>query len=680
MIVKSICPYCGVGCGIEIESKNGKVLKILPQKDHPLSKGKLCIKGSFLKEVVNSKERLKFPLLNKGRSFKKISWKEAINLVAEQFSRIKKTYGSNSIGIFASTKCTNEENYLLQKFARVAIGTNNIDNPTRLCHAPTSYGLYQVLGNSAMTNSYEDLSESELILIFGDNPALTQPVAFELISKERENKEIVVVDVKKTETAEKADDFLMIKPNTDVLFLVGMAKVILEENLEDQEFIKKRTEGFENFKEKVKSFDLKEISELTGIKEEKIREISRKYAKTKKAAIVYGMGITQQSNSLETILALTNLVLLTGHVGKPGTGLNPLRGCNNVQGCCDMGCLPNVYPGYSSLTEETIKKFKKIWKVNSLPISKGLSLVEMVEAIPERILGLYVVGVNPLISFPDLNRIERDFKNLEFLVVQDIFLTETAELADVVLPSACFAEKTGTFTNSERRVQLIQKAAKPPGKALEDWKIVKLIAKKMGFGKYFNFKSPEQIFEEIRKCVGIYSGMSYGKLKKKSLQWPCDKENPNGTKILYGKSFGKKEKAVFYPPTFTRKEFNEDFPFVLTTFRFLEHYNTGSMSRRVEFLKKIKPEALLEMNEEDAKELGIKEGEKVKVISPLAEVEAKVKFSHICKGCVALPFHFKETKTNKLIWRRLDPVSKIPSLKYCYVRIEKISKAQEKNQ
>ncbi|MEM7825682.1 MAG: formate dehydrogenase subunit alpha, partial [Candidatus Aenigmatarchaeota archaeon] len=619
MKVFSVCPYCGVGCGLEVQVEKGKIIKINPQKDHVINKGRVCVKGATLLQVTNYPERLKHPMVKKEDKFERVSWDKALDIIANELTRIRDTYGKNSIGIFSSTKCTNEENYLIQKFARVVIGTNNIDNCTRLCHASTITGLYEILGKSAMTNSYEDLSEADCILAFGVNPAVTQPIGFDrILEMKKHGGKLVVVDVRKTETAEKADIFVKVNPNTDILFVVGLMKVILENGLEKKVFIKERTLGFEQFKKSLEKFDLKNISKLTGVDEEKIREIALLYAKAKKAAVLLGMGITQHSNGVENILTITDLVLLTGNFGKPGSGINPLRGCNNVQGACDTGALPNIYPGYSSLTEETIRKFERTWKVKDLPISKGLTEYEMIEAIPERILSMYIIGNNPVVSLPNADRVEENLKNLEFLVVQDIFMTETARLANIVLPAADFLEKTGTFTNSERRVQLINKAVEPPGEAKEDWIIVKLLAEKMGFKDQFNFSSTEEIFNEMKKVIPQYSNITYKKLGRKGIQWPCDKKNLKGTKILYTKDFGYPGKrAIFYPVSFVGPQsLNHSYPYLLISHRWFEHFNTGVMTRKVEVLNRIKPEAYVEISKDDAEELKIKDGEIIKISSP----------------------------------------------------------------
>jgi len=676
MKILSVCPYCGVGCGVELEVENGKIIKVNPQKDHPVNKGRLCIKGATLLDVVNHPDRLKYPMIKRNGKFERISWDEALDLIAKEFTRIRDTYGKNSIGIFASTKCTNEENYVIQKFARVVIGNNNIDNCTRLCHASTVTGLYEILGKSAMTNSYEDLAESDCILAFGVNPVATQPIGFDaMLNLKKHGGKLIVIDVRKSETAEKADIFVQINPNTDVALAAGMLKIILEEKLEKRDFIKERTTGFEELLKSLEKFDLKKVSEITGVKEEVIREVALLYGRAEKAAILFGMGITQQTNGVENVLALTDLVLVTGNFGKPGSGINPLRGCNNVQGSCDVGALPNVYPGYSSLTEETRKKFEKLWKVKGLPMSKGLTETEIVEGIPERIIGMYIIGDNAVMSLPNSNRVKKNLENLGFLVVQDIFMNETAKLAHIVLPAADFAEKTGTSTNSERRVQMVNKAVDAPEEAKEDWLIVKLLAERMGFEEQFNYNSSEGIFKEIRKAVPQYSGITYKKLGNKGIQWPCNKNNPKGTKFLYEKDFGYPgKKAVFYPLSFVGpQELNHVYPFNLISYRQLEHFNTGVMTRKAEALNKIKPEPFVEISKEDAEELKINDGEKIKLESPFGEVEIKAKISErVKKGLVAIPNHFSEAVVNKVIGPFLDPVSKIPAFKFCNVKIVKL--------
>ncbi len=669
-LVKSVCPYCGVGCGLFLKVGKGKIIGVVPDKDHPVSKGELCIKGAALDNVVNSRERLRYPLIKKNGKLVKTTWEKAIKAVADKFFEIKMKYGQNSLGVFSSAKCTNEENYLIQKFARVCLGTNNIDNCTRLCHAPSFSAMNEELHRGAMTNSYEDLPEADCILIIGSNPAATQPIGFHrLLECQKRGGRIITVDVRRSETAEKSNLFLQINPGTDVFFAAALLKIILSEGKENSLFICENVSGFEEMKKYLEKYPLEIMAKTCGVSETLLKNVAYIYATAKSSAIINGMGVTQQPFGVEGVLAIANLALLTGNIGKPGSGINPLRGCNNVQGSCDMGCLPDFYPGYAPLSEGTVKKFQALWNAE-LPVEKGFSETEMIEAIGEKILGMYIIGENPALSHPNLNETEKNLKDLEFLVVQDMFLTETARLADVVLPAASFAEKTGTVTNTERRVQLIGQALKPEG-CKTDFEIVNLIAKEMGFKKQFACKKPEEIFSEIRGAVPQYSGITYQRLEKRPMQWPCNKENPDGTRIIF--SDNKKKDFVFYPVVLKYARENPDYPLKLISHRSLEQYNTGTFSRKVEALNKIRPENFLEVNKTDAAKLSIADNETVKVVSEFGELQIKAKISDVPIGVVAAENHFCESPLNKLTSSIVDPVSKTPAYKSCRVRIEKIA-------
>jgi len=670
-LVKSVCPYCGVGCSLFLKVEKGKVAGVQPDREHPVSKGELCIKGATVDKVVNSKERLRYPLVKKNGKLVKTTWENAIKIVADKFFEIKMRYGQNSLGVFSSAKCTNEENYLIQKFARVALGTNNIDNCTRLCHAPSLSAMNEELHRGAMTNSYEDLPEAECILIIGSNPAVTQPIGFHrLLECQRRGGRIITVDVRKTETAEKSNLFVQIKPGTDVFFAGALLKILIAEGKENSLFICENVAGYGEMKKYLEKYPLEIMTKTCGVSETLIKNVALIYASAKSSAIINGMGVTQQPFGVEGVLALANLALLTGNIGKPGSGINPLRGCNNVQGGCDMGCLPDFYPGYAPLTENTVRKFERLWNAE-LPVEKGMTETEMIEAIGEKILGMYVIGENPMMSHPNLNVAEKNLKDLEFLVVQDMFLTETAKMADVVLPAAAFAEKTGTVTNTERRVQLINQALKPDG-CKTDLEIVNLIAKQMGFKKQFACKKPEDVFSEIRSSVPQYSGFTYPRLAKRSMQWPCNKENPEGTKIIF--SDGKKKNFVFYPVVLKYMRENIEYPLALISHRSLEQYNTGTFSRKVEALNKISPENFLEISRIDATKLNIIDNENVKVVSEFGEILIKAKISdRVSAGVVAAENHFCESRLNRLTSSVTDPVSKTPAYKSCQVRVEKIS-------
>ncbi len=672
-LVKSVCPYCGVGCGLFLKVEKGKIVGVQPDKEHPVSKGELCIKGATVDRIINSKERLRHPLIRKKGKLVKATWENAIKIVADKLFEIKMRYGANSIGVFSSAKCTNEENYLIQKFARVVLGTNNIDNCTRLCHAPSLSALNEELHRGAMTNSYEDLPEADCILIIGSNPAVTQPIGFHrLLECQKRGGRIITVDVRKTETAEKSNLFVQIKPGTDVFFAAALLKIILSEGKENSLFICENVSGYDEMKKYLEKYPLEIMAKTCGVSETLIKNVALIYASAKSSAIINGMGVTQQPFGVEGVLAIANLALLTGNIGKPGSGINPLRGCNNVQGSCDMGCLPDFYPGYAPLAEGTIKKFENFWGAE-LPAEKGFAETEMIEAIGEKVLGMYVIGENPMMSHPNLNETENNLKDLEFLVVQDIFLTETAQMADVVLPAASFAEKTGTVTNTERRVQLINDALKAEG-CKTDFEIVSLVAREMGFKKQFAYKKPEDVFSEIRSCVPQYSGFTYSRLAKRPMQWPCNKENPEGTKIIFADS--KNKNFVFYPVVLKYPRENPDYPLALVSHRSLEQYNTGTFSRKADTLNKIRHENYLEISKGDAAKLNISDGETVKAVSEFGEVRIKAKISErVPAGVVSAQNHFCESALNRLTSSVIDPVSKTPAYKSCRVRVEKIANA-----
>ncbi|TRZ55365.1 formate dehydrogenase subunit alpha, partial [archaeon] len=655
-LVKSVCPYCGVGCSLFLKIDKGKIAGVQPDREHPVSKGELCIKGATVDKVVNSKKRLRYPLIKKNGKLVKTTWEKAIKTVADKFFEIKMKYGQNSLGVFSSAKCTNEENYLIQKFARICLGTNNIDNCTRLCHAPSLSAMNEELHRGAMTNSYEDLPEAECILIIGSNPAVTQPIGFHrLLECQRRGGRIITVDVRKTETAEKSNLFVQINPGTDVFFAAALLKILIAEGKENSLFICENVSGYGEMKKYLEKYPLEIMTKTVGVSETLIKNVALIYASAKSSAIINGMGVTQQPFGVESVLALANLALLTGNIGKPGSGINPLRGCNNVQGSCDMGCLPDFYPGYAPLAENTVKRFERFWNAE-LPVEKGMAETEMIEAIGEKILGMYIIGENPMMSHPNLNEAENNLKDLEFLVVQDMFLTETARMADVVLPAASFAEKTGTVTNTERRVQIINQALKPEG-CKTDFEIVNLIAKDMGFKKQFACRKPEDVFSEIRNSVPQYSGLTYSRLAKRSMQWPCNKENPEGTKIIF--SDGKKNNFVFYPVVLKYARENAEYPLALISHRSLEQYNTGTFSRKVEALNKIRPENFLEISRNDADRFNVADNEIVKVVSEFGEIRIRAKISdRVSAGVVAAENHFCESRLNRLTSSVTDPVSK----------------------
>jgi len=526
-----------------------------------------------------------------------------------------------------------------------------------------------------MTNSISEIKDTDFIFAIGTNTTETHPIISLEVKKAIKNgTKLVVADPRKTEMAELADIHISHPSGSDLILLNALANVIITEELYDKEFVEERTENFQELKETVQKYTPEYAEETIGISADTIREVARGYANADKAMILYTMGITQHICGTDNVLAIANLAMLCGHIGKPSTGVNPLRGQNNVQGACDMGGLPNVYPGYQKVVDEKVReKFEKAWGVSLNP-NNGLSVGEMMDnAYEGKVKGIYIMGENPVLSDPDANHVEEALKKLDFLVVQDIFLTETAMLADVVLPAASFAEKDGTFTNTERRVQRIRKAINPVGQSKEDWEIICMVATAMGYP--MNYDSAEDIMKEIAEVTPSYGGITYRRLEGDGLQWPCPTEDHPGTPYLHKGRFAKGKGSFhaveFVPPN---EETDSEYPFVLTTGRRLWHYHTGTMSRRADGLEWKYPQEKLEINPEDAAKLGLREGDKVKVASRRGEIEVAVHCTdRVQPGTVFGSFHFRESAINKLTNPARDPKAKIPEYKVCAVKIQKLA-------
>jgi len=670
--VKTTCTYCGTGCTLYLKVRNGEVVGVLPDESGP-GEGRLCIKGWTAHEFIHHPDRLKNPLIKgKDGKFKEVDWDTALSLVAEKLATIKKEFGSNAIGVFGSAKATNEENFLIQKFARAVLGTNNVDHCARLCHASTVVGLASTFGSGAMTNSIGELENADAIFVIGSNTTEQHPlIATRILRAVRKGNKLIVADPRFIDLAYFATIYMSQKPGTDVALLNGMMNVIISENLHDEEFIKTRTKNFEAFKKVIEKYTPDYVEKITTVPADKIREAARLYAKAEKAAIVYSMGITQHTTGVDNVVSTANLAMLTGNVGKESTGVNPLRGHNNVQGACDVGALPNVYSGYQRVDIEDIrKKFEDAWEVK-LPPKPGLTIVETINAAGNSIKALYIMGENPMVSDPDINHVKEQLEKLEFLVVQDIFLSETAQLADVVLPGACFAEKDGTFTSTERCVQRIRKAVEPPGEAKADWEIIVELSKRLGYNGMNT--SPKEAMDEIAKLTPIYGGITYDRLERAGLKWPCPNKDHPGTKYLHKDKFtqglGLFTPVEHQPPA---EQPNDSYPFILTTGRLLYQFHTGTMTRRSPTLVIQAPEGFVEINPKDAKELGVNDGENIKVKSRRGEIVIKTKVTDkVQPGIVFIPFHYAETAANKLTIAALDPKAKIPEFKVCAVRLEK---------
>lgn len=671
--VKTICPYCGVGCGINLHIKNNKIIKVTPVSDNPSNNGVLCVKGKFGLEFVNSPERLKKPLLRKNGELTEVEWDEALQYTADKLSGIKAEHGPDSIGGLCSAKCTNEDNYLLQRFMRATIGTNNVDHCARLCHAPSATGLIMAFGSGAMTNSTDDMLKAKTVLIIGSNTTETHPVSFlKLLKSIRERGcKLIVIDPRKTRLTSYADVWLDLKPGTNVAVLNGLMNVILREELLDRKFIEGRTEGFDEFETSLLEYDPKRVEAISGVDSNKLIEAARLYAKSGASAIYYGMGVTQHTQGTENVLLLAALSMMTGNIGRPGTGVNPLRGQSNVQGACDMGALPNLFPGYASVAnDEQAERFEKLWNAG-LSRKPGLTSTEMVEVMETKeIRALYVMGENPLLSDPNLNHARKAFASLDLLIVQDIFLSETAKQAHVVFPSASFAEKNGTFINTDRRVQMVNKVIQSPGEARDDSRIIMDLSKRMGHD--MDFSCASDIWDEIGSIWPAVAGISYSRIKDNGIQWPCPDKSHPGTQYLYGDSFAR-GLGKFFPAGYIDSAEMPDaqYPLTLSTGRILFHFHTGTMSRRVAALNEHTPEGFAYINSEDAKKCGIGDSDMVKVTSRRGNITIKANVSSDNrKGMVFIPFHFAEAAANLLTINALEKYSKIPSYKVCAIKIE----------
>jgi len=674
--VRSVCPYCGVGCILLLGTRGGRIVSVRPDFS-ALNRGQLCVKGRFGLEFVDSPERLTSPLIRRDGELQPASWDEALETVASRFLEIKAEHGPDALAGLASAKCTNEENYLFQKLVRAVFGTNSVDHCARLCHSSTVAGLAQTFGSGAMTNSIEELEFADCILVTGSNTTEAHPViALRIKDAVRERgAKLIVADPREIGLTTFAAVHLRQRSGTDVALLNALMQVILEEGLADEAFIRERTENFEEFRQVAAEYTPESVEALTGVPAADIRSAARMYAQAERASIVYAMGITQHTTGTDNVLALANLAMLTGSVGRPSTGVNPLRGQNNVQGACDLGSLPNVFPGYQPVTDEAIRsKFERSWGAE-LRGDPGLTAVEIIHAAGEgRIKGLYIMGENPALSDPNTNRTREALEGTGFLVVQDVFLTETAQYADVVLPSTTFAEKDGTFTNTERRVQRVRRAVPAPGEARADWEIVCQVSTAMGYP--MRYGHPSEIMDEAASLVPIYGGISFERIEEQGLQWPCPDADHPGTPYLHGASFTRGA-GRFHPTPFREAVElpDEEYPLLLTTGRILQQYHTGTMTRKSEGLELLAGGPLVEVHPDDAGELRLKDGQKALVTSRRGTVTVAVRVTERSrKGSVFMSFHYREAAANLLTNDALDPVAKIPEYKVCAVRVEPVTR------
>jgi formate dehydrogenase alpha subunit len=560
----------------------------------------------------------------------------------------------------------------MQRFARAVIGTNNIDHCARLCHAPTVAGLAAAFGSGAMTNPMSDIGKADVILVTGSNTTHAHPVlALEIIGAVKNGAKLIVIEPRRIDLVDQATLWLSQKPGTDAAVLNGLMNAIISQGLTDQKFIRENTEGFRSVETLVKKYTPEVVEKIAGVPAEKIREAARLYGKAKRGSIIFSMGITQHTTGVDNVLSIANLAMMTGNIGRPGTGVNPLRGQNNVQGACDMGALPNVLPGYQQVTDDGARKgFESAWS-KKLPTKSGLTVVEMFNAACQgKLKAMYIMGENPMLSDPDISHVEEGLKNLNFLVVQDIFLSETARLADVVLPGASFAEKSGTFTNTERRVQPVREAIKPIGESLPDWKIIGMVSKAMDYK--MDYTSPGEITDEIALVTPQYGGILHRRVQVCGIHWPCPTPDHVGTPILHKGGKFARGKGKFHPVEFKppAEVPDKEYPLYLTTGRYLYQYHTGTMTRRVKGLEETAPIGWAEVNPADAEKYKISDGALVTVATRRGKIKTKAKVSEVSPpGTIFLSFHYAEAPANRLTNPALDPIAKIAELKVSACRI-----------
>jgi len=678
------CPYCGVGCGIKAQvSTDDTIVEMLDDPENDSSLGMLCVKGRFGYTFVHHEDRLTEPLIRRNGKLVPATWEQALDLITERLSG----YDGDSFATLCSAKATNEDGYIQQKFSRLVMQSNHIDHCTRLCHSPSVEAMLTSLGSGATSNSYVDYEEAGCLVIIGSDANSNHPVAASRMRRavvERGAK-LIVINPRRIDMCDYADIWLRPRPGTDVALLNGMANVILNQGLSNENFIKNRTEGYEDWSDIVSKYTPEYVESITGVTADDIVAAAHMYAAPpfSGSCLIWGMGITQHTMGTANAHGLLNLAFSTGQLGKPGSGISPLRGQNNVQGCGDAGCLPNAFPGYQTINDDSVEKFSNAWGGNKLPDKSGLVVTDMVREIDNgRIKAMYITGENPLLSEPDLNHAEESFKKLELLVVQDIFLHETAQIADVVLPACSFAEKDGTFTNSERRVQRVRKVVNPIGSSRPDWEIICDLAQRLsvsrnlGLEEQFEYSDASEIWDEMSVLTPMISGITYERLENGGIQWPCPDVDHPGTRFLYEQDFprGPRAKFVGFDQGPASDELpTERFPLILNTGRILYHWHGGTITKRAEGLLARASELLIAISPEDGEKYNVTDGEWITVKSKRGMIEGRVSYSDKMRsGEIFVPFvKLQEHAANFLTNAALDPNSRIPEYKVCAVRLEK---------
>ncbi len=686
--VKSVCPYCGVGCQVSIKIKDDKIAWV-DGVDGPANQQRLCVKGRFGMDYISHRHRLTKPLIrltdapkglnvdpnNPFTHFREATWDEALDAAAGGFAKLRDTKGGKSVAGFGSAKCSNEEAYLFQKLIRAGFGHNNVDHCTRLCHASSVAALMENIGSGAVTATFNEIENSDCAIIIGANAVENHPVAatyFKQFAKRGGN--LIVMDPRGVGMGRHARHLLKFKPGGDVSLLNAIMHVIMDEGLEDKDYIAKHTENWQEMKTLLKDYPPEKMASICGIDAETIRNVARDFAAADAAMIFWGMGISQHIHGTDNARALISLALMTGNIGKPGAGLHPLRGQNNVQGASDAGMIPMFLPDYQTVTDDGVRSaFTEIWNSEDFGAEKGLTVVEIIEAIHDnQINGMYILGENPAMSDPDVTHARAALQKLEHLVVQDIFLTETANYADVILPAAAWAEKSGTVTNTNRQVQMGRPALPAPGQARADWLITTQLAQRLGLA--WDYTHPREIFAEMKLTMKSFDNITWERLEREAVTYPSLSPEDPGQAIVFGDGFPRENgRARFAPVKITPPAEipDKDYPFVLITGRQLEHWHTGSMTRRAKVLDAMEPEANCSLNPATLREMGVEPGGLIRLTTRRGSIKIMARADRaIARDNVFLPFAYVEAAANILTNSALDPVGKIPEFKFSAVKVE----------
>jgi formate dehydrogenase major subunit len=667
---RTTCPYCGVGCEMMAGTRNGRLVAVRPAPGAPVNKGHLCVKGRYAFGFVHSDDRVTDPMIREKGAWRKVSWGEAIEFVARGLGR----YAPAEVGVLGSARATNEENYLTQKFARVVLGTNNVDCCARVCHGPTAAAMKTMLGTGAATNSYDDLERARTILVCGANPTESHPVIGARIKQAvRKGARLIVIDPRRIELAETADVHLQLRPGTNIPLLHAMANVLVWEGMVDETWVRERVSGWPEYFAFVSGWTPARAADVCGVPAEDIRRAARIYGREKPSLSVHGLGMTEHTQGTEGVMALVNLALLTGNLGKPGSGVNPLRGQNNVQGAAHMGCEPDHLAGYQPIAAARAL-FEKAWGA-PVPATPGLDLMKMMDSAARGGLkALWAIGYDLLLTNADAASTRAALGNLEFVIVQDLFLNETArEFGSVFLPACSSFEKDGTFMNAERRVQRVRRAIAPVGRSRPDWEIIRDVARAMGAGKTFAFDSPEEIWNEIREVWPAGRGITYARMDDAGVQWPCPEEGHPGTPLLHRDSFPGGRRAPLQPVPYrpTEEKVSDEYPFLLVTGRTLYQFNAGTMTMRT-LNAELRARDTLDLSPGDAAGLGIVEGQRVRLCSRHGAAELPVRILEtVHSGTLFATFHTPESFVNRVTGPLRDSVVGTPEYKVTAVRVEK---------